>query len=311
MATETIHYEQSEPVSSKVRLKGNGHKVPGRTYDAIDILGLYITRVRGFETLSAKQERELIKAIGDGDKDAKDRLINANLRLVVKIAKSYNGKGLELMDLIQEGNIGLQKAIAKFSLEKGYRFGTYAGWWIREAITRSLSNKSRTVRIPVHLVELITKIRRLRETLTRTNGSVPTLLELAAATGVSVTKIEMAINQEQPRVSLDTCNQASDDDAKGGIQIGVIDNRAERKVYREHLRQEVNQLLKVLSKRERDVIRLRFGLDDEEEPLSLIEVAEVLRLSRDQVGKGSSSAMCKLRKALAGRVFRLDWPEWE
>ena len=268
---------------------------------AADSLDAYLKEIRRIKLLSADEEIKVVRAAAAGDLKARERLIKANLRLVVSIAKSYRGQGLEFMDLIQEGNVGLQRAIDKFSLTKGYRFGTYASWWVREAITRALSNKSRNVRLPVHLVELISKVHKIRESLQRKNGRLPTVTEMAEASGLSERKIETALNYDQQTVSLD--NHASQDDGEEstvGMQIGIVDERAEQAISAEDLKRTVTNLLTVLSERERDVIRLRFGLDDDEQ-YSLHDVAEKLNLSRDQVGKASCSAMRKLKDAVASK----------
>ncbi len=266
-----------------------------------DALDAYLKEIRKIKLLSAEEEIKVVRAIAAGDRPARERLIKANLRLVVSIAKSYRGQGLEFMDLIQEGNVGLQRAIDKFSLSKGYRFGTYASWWVREAITRALSNKSRTVRLPVHLVELISKVHKVRETLKRKNGRVPTVKEMAEATGLSERKIETALNYDQQSISLDgSCSQDDGEESTVGLQIGVLDDRAEQSISAEDLKRTITNLLTVLSERERDVIRLRFGLEDEE-PYSLRDVADKLHLSRDQVGKASCSAMRKLKQAVEAK----------
>ncbi|MBX9692376.1 MAG: RNA polymerase sigma factor RpoD/SigA [Cyanobacteria bacterium] len=271
-----------------------------------DSLDAYLKEIRRIKLLSAEEEIKVVRAISAGNSYARERLIKSNLRLVVSIAKSYRGQGLEFMDLIQEGNVGLQRAIDKFSLAKGYRFGTYASWWVREAITRALSNKSRTVRLPVHLVELISKVHKVRETLKRKIGRTPTVKEMAHATGLSERKIETALNYDQQSISLDSSSGQDDgEETTVGIQIGVTDDRAERAISDEDLKRTMTNLLTVLSARERDVIRLRFGLDDEE-PYSLRDVAGKLHLSRDQVGKASCSAMRKLKQAVAAKRIVLS-----
>ncbi len=263
-----------------------------------DSLDAYLKEIRRIKLLSAEEEIKVVRAIAAGDTQARERLIKANLRLVVSIAKSYRGQGLEFMDLIQEGNVGLQRAIDKFSLSKGYRFGTYASWWVREAITRALSNKSRSVRLPVHLVELISKVHKIRETLKRKIGRTPTVKEMSEATGLSERKIETALNYDQQSISLDSaCTQDDNEESTIGIQIGFVDDRAEQAISAQDLKRTITNLLTVLSERERDVIRLRFGLNDEEE-YSLRDVADKLNLSRDQVGKASCSAMRKLKEAV-------------
>ncbi len=266
-----------------------------------DSLDAYLKEIRRIKLLSAEEEIKVVRAIAAGDTQARERLIKANLRLVVSIAKSYRGQGLEFMDLIQEGNVGLQRAIDKFSLSKGYRFGTYASWWVREAITRALSNKSRSVRLPVHLVELISKVHKIRETLKRKIGRTPTVKEMSEATGLSERKIETALNYDQQSISLDSaCTQDDNEESTIGIQIGFVDDRAEQAISAQDLKRTITNLLTVLSERERDVIRLRFGLNDEEE-YSLRDVADKLNLSRDQVGKASCSAMRKLKEAVEAK----------
>lgn len=266
---------------------------------AEDSLDSYLRAIRKFELLTAAEERELIVKAQEGDEESRRCLIEANLRLVVSIAKNYRNQGMDFVDLIQEGNIGLHRALEKFSPERGFRFGTYATWWIREAITRSLSNKSRTVRLPAHMVELITKLHRVRETLKRRSGRSPSVEELAAATGVSVRKVRTALRHDQSRISLDHPG-GEESEFENGIEIGFTDNSAERDISQEHLSRDIDSLLNQLTEREGEVIRLRFGIgvDDQQ---TLKEIAENLDLTRDQVGKASCSAMRKLKKLVADK----------
>jgi RNA polymerase primary sigma factor len=270
-----------------------------RAGDSKGALEVYLDRVGTYKTLSAAEEIELARAVENGDESARKRLIEANLRLVVTIARTYKGRGLDLIDLIQEGNIGLYKATQKFSPARGCRFATYASWRIREAITRALSNKSRGVRLPVHLVELITKIHGAQERLTKRLGRTPTPAELSETIGVSKRRIETALQYDRPYASLDAPEQ-EDQDRVNVVEIGIEDNSADERIGYESLLNDVDGLLKKLSDQERNVIRLRFGLDDEE-PCCLTEVGKRLGLTRNQVGKVSCLAMRKLKKAVSAQ----------
>ena len=250
------------------------------------------------KSITAEEEKELVVRAKRGDVAARNALILANMKLVNAIAKKYSDRGLPLSDLVQEGSIGLMTAVEKFDLKMGHRFSTYASWWVREAITRSLSNKSRVVRLPVHLNELMTKIRRVRSTLSTQLGRTATIEEIAAELNESVEKIAKALDASQHCMSLDQKVSTSEDE---GCTLGdtIEDETSVRVLHRVNssfLKAEVSELLSCLKPIEREVIKLRFGFVSDDE-LSLREIADKLNLTRDQVGKISCSAMRKLKQA--------------
>jgi len=256
------------------------------------------------KALSADEEKALISRAKKGDVKARNELTLANMKLVNSIAKKYEDRGLPFADLVQEGTIGLMSAVNKFDPKMGHRFSTYAAWWVREAITRALSNKSRIVRLPVHLNELMTKIRRVKSTLAVKLGRQATVAEIAQELNESVEKIAKALDASQVCMSLDQKVSTSDED---GFTLGetIVDDNTVSITDRAnstYLTSQIAELLSTLNGKERDVIRLRFGLDSGEE-MSLRDIAEKLNLTRDQVGKISCLAMRKLKKAASKGDF--------
>ena len=263
-------------------------KVPESSLDA------YLIRLHEFPLLSHKEEIELFLNLKAGDESARTALIQANLRLVVSVCRRYRGQGLDLIDLIQEGNLGLMKAIDKFLPARGTRFSTYATWWIRDSITRALSNQSRTIRIPSHLTETMTRMVKAREAFKMKFQREPNLEELSKFTGIKAKKIRLALTVEKENVSL----EAVDEDGRGTAseaELSEIDSSVEKSITNEHLLNEVNSLIDNLSERERDIICLRFGFLGQRK-FSLKEIEDHLNLTKDQVQKASSSAMKKLKK---------------
>lgn len=256
------------------------------------------------KTLTADEEKELVIRAKKGDLRARNELTMANMKLVASIAKKYEDRGIPLADLMQEGSIGLMSAVNKFDIKMGHRFSTYAAWWVREAITRALSNKSRIVRLPVHLNELMTKIRRVRSTLAVRLGRQATTEEIAMELNESVEKIEKALNASQTCMSLDQKVSMTEDD---GCSLGetIVDEDATTPIDHAnapYFTSQIASLLSCLNERERKVIRMRFGMDTGEEA-SLREISEALGLTRDQVGKISCLAMRKLKKAATREQF--------
>lgn len=257
----------------------------------------YLDTIGDIKTLSVEEERELVNRAKKGDRRARNVLTLANLKLVATIAKRYEDRGLPMIDLLQEGSIGLMTAVKKFDPKMGHRFSTYAAWWIREAITRALSNKSRVVRLPVHLNELMTKIRRVRSQLAVKLGRQATTLEIAEELQESIDKIERALNSSQPCLSLDQKVSTTEDE---GCTLGdtIIDEDHEspvESVDSHYVSKQITDLLSVLNERERKVVQLRFGLGTGTEK-SLREISKEMGLTRDQVGKLSCLAMRKLKK---------------
>ena len=222
----------------------------------------YLKEIGNIQLLSAEEEAELAKRMGDGDEEAKKHLTEANLRLVVSIAKRYVGRGMSFLDLIQEGNIGLMKAVDKFDYTKGYKFSTYATWWIRQAITRGLADYSRTIRIPVHMVETINKTIRVSRKLLAEYGREPTSEEIAKVMGVPVEKVDDILKISKEPVSMDTPIGEEEDSHLGDFIEDKSTLQPEQHAADEMLKEELEVALQSLTEREQKVIRLRFGLED-------------------------------------------------
>jgi len=256
----------------------------------------YFDEIARVPLLTKEEEVELAKRIEAGDEEAKKKLAEANLRLVVSIAKKYRGCGLPFLDLIQEGNLGLMKAVEKFDWRKGYKFSTYATWWIRQAILRAITNRSRTIRVPTHINELIRKIHEAEREHIKEHGSGPTLEELAEELDTTVDNIVKAKRTAQYTASLDT---PIGYDEEGAVLGDFIEDEAAvsptRETFRELLIQEIRKALKErLTPRERRVLELRYGLDGNP-PKTLDEVGEIFGISRERVRQIQKEALEKLR----------------
>lgn len=265
-----------------------------------DPVRMYLKEIGKVDLLSPDEEIELAKRMLEGDEKAKQRLAEANLRLVVSIAKRYVGRGMLFLDLIQEGNLGLIKAVEKFDYTKGYKFSTYATWWIRQAITRAIADQARTIRIPVHMVETINRMRQATNQLVYQNGHEPTPEELAKAMDMSVERVREIQRMAQEPASLESPVGEEEDSSLGDF---VADENAEapgKAADRAMVAQQINQALKSLTPREEKVIRLRFGLDDGR-PRTLEEVGRDFGVTRERVRQIEAKAIRKLhsRKCLA------------
>ena len=265
-----------------------------------DPVRMYLKEIGKVPLLSAAEEIEIAKRMADGDQDAKKQLAEANLRLVVSVAKRYVGRGMLFLDLIQEGNLGLIKAVEKFDYRKGYKFSTYATWWIRQAITRAIADQARTIRIPVHMVETINRMRQATNQLVYQNGHEPTPEELAKAMDMSVERVREIQRMAQEPASLESPVGEEEDSSLGDF---VADENAEapgKAADRAMVAQQINQALKSLTPREEKVIRLRFGLDDGR-PRTLEEVGRDFGVTRERVRQIEAKAIRKLhsRKCLA------------
>ncbi|MBC7318259.1 sigma-70 family RNA polymerase sigma factor [Candidatus Bipolaricaulota bacterium] len=256
----------------------------------------YFDEIARVPLLTKEEEVELAKRIEAGDEEAKKKLAEANLRLVVSIAKKYRGCGLPFLDLIQEGNLGLMKAVEKFDWRKGYKFSTYATWWIRQAILRAITNRSRTIRVPTHINELIRKIHEAEREHIKEHGSGPTLEELAEELDTTVDNIIKAKRTAQYTASLDTPIGYDEEGAVLGDFIADEDAVSPtRETFRELLIQEIRKALKErLTPRERRVLELRYGLDGNP-PKTLDEVGEIFGISRERVRQIQKEALEKLR----------------
>lgn len=259
-----------------------------------DPVRMYLKEIGRVPLLSADDEMELAKRIENGDEEAKRRLAEANLRLVVSIAKRYVGRGMLFLDLIQEGNMGLIKAVEKFDHKKGFKFSTYATWWIRQAITRAIADQARTIRIPVHMVETINKLIRVSRQLLQELGREPTPEEIAAEMDLSVEKVREIMKIAQEPVSLETPIGEEDDSHLGDfIEDQEALAPADAAAY-ELLKEQLEDVLDTLTEREENVLRLRFGLDDGR-TRTLEEVGKVFGVTRERIRQIEAKALRKLR----------------
>ncbi|MFB5266175.1 RNA polymerase sigma factor RpoD [Paenibacillus enshidis] len=259
-----------------------------------DPVRMYLKEIGRVPLLSADDEVELAKRIEKGDEEAKRRLAEANLRLVVSIAKRYVGRGMLFLDLIQEGNMGLIKAVEKFDHSKGYKFSTYATWWIRQAITRAIADQARTIRIPVHMVETINKLIRVSRQLLQELGREPSPEEVAAEMELSVEKVREIMKIAQEPVSLETPIGEEDDSHLGDfIEDQEALAPADAAAY-ELLKEQLEDVLDTLTEREENVLRLRFGLDDGR-TRTLEEVGKVFGVTRERIRQIEAKALRKLR----------------
>ncbi|HEU4965502.1 MAG TPA: RNA polymerase sigma factor RpoD [Bacilli bacterium] len=259
-----------------------------------DPVRMYLKEIGRVPLLSADEEIELARRIEEGNEEAKRRLAEANLRLVVSIAKRYVGRGMLFLDLIQEGNMGLIKAVEKFDYRKGYKFSTYATWWIRQAITRAIADQARTIRIPVHMVETINKLIRISRQLLQELGREPTAEEIAAEMDMSPDKVREILKIAQEPVSLETPIGEEDDSHLGDfIEDQDALAPADAAAY-ELLKEQLEDVLDTLTEREENVLRLRFGLDDGR-TRTLEEVGKVFGVTRERIRQIEAKALRKLR----------------
>lgn len=271
-----------------------------------DPVRMYLREIGRIPLLTAQQEIELARRIEAGGAEgaiAKRKLTQANLRLVVSIAKKYVGRGMLFLDLIQEGNLGLIRAAEKFDHSRGYKFSTYATWWIRQAITRAIADQARTIRIPVHMVETINKLKKVTRKLAQDKGRKPTEEEIADAMEISLTKLREIIKVAQEPVSLETPIGKEEDSKLGDF---IEDREAETpasSVTQELLRDDIIEVMAGLSPRERDVLRLRFGLDDGRQR-TLEEVGQLFGVTRERIRQIEAKALRKLRHPNRSRRLR-------
>ncbi len=268
-----------------------------------DPVRMYLKEIGTVPLLSVEEELELAKRKAEGDEDAKNRLIEANLRLVVSIAKRYTGRGMSFLDLVQEGNMGLIKGVEKFDYTKGYKLSTYATWWIRQSVTRALADQARTIRVPVHMVETINKLSKAQRRLTLELGYEPSIKELAAELGMTEERVMEIMQIAREPASLETPIGEEDDSNLGDF---VKDDKAvtpEGNVETVMLREQINLILGDLKERERQVIVLRFGLEDGH-PRTLEEVGQVFKVTRERIRQIEAKALRKLRNPVRSKRIR-------
>ncbi len=263
-----------------------------------DSVKIYLHQIGKIPLLSSEEELDVAKKIKETNSDFyKNVLVNANLRLVVSIAKKYIGRGLSFLDLIQEGNLGLMKAADRFDYTKGYKFSTYATWWIQQSITRAIADKARLIRLPIHMIESLGKIRKVTIDLTAELGHNPTKLEIADRLGITIGKLNSIIKSVQSTISIDTPTNSSDETSK--ISDFIVDNSTitpDGRVTLENLSEDVQKILNQLSQKERDVLILRYGLDNNGERRTLDEIGTQYGVSRERIRQIENRAIAKLKK---------------
>lgn len=284
-SVEELDFDTDSSSSSS----NNGHS--SSTEDPVQ---LYLQEIGQVPLLSREEEVALAKRVEQGDQAARKKLIKANLRLVVSIAKKYMGRGLSFLDLIQEGNIGLMKTIDKFDWRKGYKFSTYATWWIRQSITRAIADNSRTVRIPVHMINTIRDMKRVRQQWVEEHGEQPSRDQLAEKLDISLDKVRRVENISQYTASLEKPIGEEDSDTLADLIEDKDAPSPAQESYREFLREALSDALDTLKDREERVVKLRYGLTDGH-PRTLKEVAEIFSLTRERIRQIEIGAIEKLK----------------
>lgn len=298
----TLDFAQSGYDSPDLFSDNNDSNDDGEAAD-IDITGrsrsedsvqVYLRDIGRVKLLSAKEEIELARRICKGDQLAKKRLVQANLRLVVSVAKKYQNRGLPFLDLIQEGNLGLIRAAEKFDPERGYKFSTYATWWIRQGITRALADKSRTIRVPVHMVETINNLRKTTRQLSQELGRRPTIEDLAKAMKCSITKIKEVLAANRTPMSLDSPLGEEEDNSLSDLVQDELSTPPEASTASALLALDIRGVLSMLTAREREIIILRFGLKDGNQR-TLEQVGKLVGITRERTRQIELKALRQLR----------------
>lgn len=297
--------EDTEYVYDQIEKRGVNISSPGPAKDkdinkmlsevnVEDAVKLYLRDIGSYALLTVDEERELAKAMAEGDNNAKRKLSEANLRLVVSIAKRYVGRGMAFLDLIQEGNLGLMKAVEKFDYTKGFKFSTYATWWIRQAITRAIADQARTIRLPVHMVETINKTARITRMLTQQLGRDPTPEEIALEMDTTPEKIIEIQRTAQDPVSLETPIGEEEDSHLGDFIEDTNAAQPAEKAEQSMIKEQLMQVLATLTPREEKVVRMRYGLDDNR-ARTLEEVGQAFGVTRERIRQIEAKALRKLR----------------
>jgi RNA polymerase primary sigma factor len=260
-----------------------------------DSVRLYLREIGRVKMIKPDEEIELARLIAKGDPEAKKKLIQANLRLVISIAKKYVNRGLPFQDLIQEGNLGLIRAAEKFDHTKGFKFSTYATWWIRQAISRGLADKSRTIRVPVHMVESINKLKKTSARLSQELGRKPNTTELSGAMDLPINKIQEIIQADREPVSMEMPLNRDEETYLGDLIEDNESSRPDSTTEEELMRQDLNRMLSQLTPRERDIMHLRYGLEDGRQR-TLEEVGRLFNITRERVRQIEHKAFRKLRQ---------------
>jgi RNA polymerase primary sigma factor len=268
-----------------------------------DPVQFYLRSIGRIRLINAKEEIELARRIQVGDALAKQKLVQANLRLVVSIAKKYQNRGLPLLDLIQEGNLGLIRAAEKFDVEKGYKFSTYATWWIRQGITRAIADKSRTIRVPVHMVETINNLKKVTRRLSQELDRKPSLEELAKAMDLSLNKVRDILAANRSPLSLDTAYGEEEDNSLAEVVEDEAHESPEDSTAHTLLTQDIRGVLSMLTPREREIIILRFGLNDGK-PRTLEQVGALVGITRERTRQIEIKALRFLRQSHAGAQLK-------
>lgn len=297
LSPDDEEFEEDDPDPGKEDLS-----VPeGTTTD--DPVRMYLKEIGRIPLLSAEEEVELAEKMSRGDEDARQKLVEANLRLVVSIAKRYAGRGMQLLDLIQEGNLGLIKAVEKFDYTKGYKFSTYATWWIKQAITRALADQARTIRIPVHMVESMNRVIRTSRQLMQQLGREPKPEEIAKKLEMPTEKVQEILKISQEPVSMETPVGEEDDSHLGDFikddNMPVPEDAAAYTI----LREQIEEVLSTLTEREQQVLRLRFGLDDGHQR-TLEEVGKIFHVTRERIRQIEAKAIRRIKQPSRARKLK-------
>lgn len=281
----------------------NSHEQLLEGVASTDPIREYLKEIGSIPLLTQEQEQELAKRKALGDLHAGQKLVEANLRLVVSIAKRYTGRGMSFLDLVQEGNIGLMKAVEKFDYTKGYRLSTYATWWVKQSVTRALADQSRTIRLPVYMVEAVNRVRRAQRMLAVRLGREPSNEEIGKEIGMSEKRVTELMQSSGDTVSLETPVGDEDGSNLGDFVADDANASTEEKAESVFLREEIDQMLQGLNPREREVIILRFGLESGH-PMTLEEVGKRFKVTRERIRQIETAALRKLRNPSRSRKIR-------